>query len=95
VSDSEELEVEARDLPGLLHDFMDEVLFRFSTGRVAVEFRRMKVSRGSPCRLWVEAGFVEYSRRVHGQGSEVKAVTLSNLRVGERRPFDAFVVLDI
>jgi SHS2 domain-containing protein len=95
IKEVEEVEVSARDISALLHDFMDEILFRFSTGKVAVDFCEMRICSNSPCKLAVQVGFVDYYKPVHGQGSEVKAVTFSNLQVSLTRPFDAFIVLDI
>jgi SHS2 domain-containing protein len=91
-----QLKLSAPDRESLLHDFLDEVLFMFSQGKVAIGFHGMQIHRVDD-EFVVEtvAMVVKYDRQLHGNGSEVKAVTWSNIKVGGGFPFDAYVVLDI
>ena len=99
-----EINMKAHDRETLLHDFMDEVLYMFSQCQVVVGYEEMRITcESSDTGESQEGGFVlkviamviPYNRQQHVNGSEVKAVTWSNIRVGDTSPFDAYVVLDI
>lgn len=97
-SPPEEIQItlSAPDRESLLHDFMDEVLYTFSLGKVVVGYKSMHI-QGHEDGFVIEtmAMAIKYDRLLHGNGSEVKAVTWSNIKVASESPFDAYVVLDI
>lgn len=85
------------DCESLLHDFLDEVLFMFSQGQVVVGMNQCSVGAdtdGGWC-MQASASIIPYDKKAHANGSEVKAVTWSNIKVGKRAPFDAYIILDI
>lgn len=88
---SHEIHVEAGDLAALFHDFLGEVLFLFSCGHVAVSYA-VKIEGLS---VAGRVGTEPFCPALFGHGTEVKAVTFSNLRVGTEKPFDAYVIIDI
>lgn len=91
------IQLSAPDLEALLHDFLDEVLYLFSAeSLVAVGWEDFAISRdhGDYC-IKGTVKMAEYDEQVHRVGSEVKAVTWSNIKVGQSSPFDCYVILDI
>ena len=93
----EEVSITACDMEALVHHFLDEILFLFSQGKVVVGFDRTIIdSQSRECTLTTVALMVDYNPTIHNNGSEVKAVTFSNLQVNVVNvPHDIYVVLDI
>lgn len=97
VMTEQSLHLHSIDLEALLHDFLNELLYLFVVGKVACSFKSVKIQEENAARWTIDctANVVDYDQAVHGQGSEVKAVTFSNLKVNRQFPFDAYIVLDI
>lgn len=95
--------VAASDLEELLMTWLDELLFRFQTppylvaGRVQVDALLEAADApqgGYSLRASVQGD--RYDRHTHQVGTEVKAITSSNLRVMATKPtHDIYVIFDI
>eukprot|EP00039_Didymoeca_costata_P012424 m.179534 g.179534 ORF g.179534 m.179534 type:complete len:151 (-) comp15478_c0_seq6:5925-6377(-) len=92
-----EFEVEGHDLESLLFALMDEFLFRFSTDDFTVcnkihilNFDKEKF------KIKVEGFGEQFDLKKHPQGTEVKAITYSNMQIHTDRPSnDIYVIIDI
>lgn len=95
--------VAGSDLEELLVAWLDELLFRFQTppylvaSRVRVESLSATIVDGrEEYRLTANIQGDGYDRRLHRAGTEVKAITSSNLRIQSTRPtHDIYVIFDI
>ena len=109
-SAEEVIEVKGHDMNNLLFNYMDELLFRFSTDsfcttRVKVhsivkgEDRGTDVdpsSRKEDFVITFRAYGALYDRSKHVQGTEVKAITYSNMQIHEEKDrTDLYVIVDI
>lgn len=98
VSECEEREVKAEghDLNALLYNFLDEWLFAFSADFfVARSIRVVELDR-SACRVRSVGSGEKFSLGKHQQGTEVKAITHSNMQIHERADnSEIFVIVDI
>lgn len=90
-------------LEELLQYFLDELLFRFQTKpylvahRIQVE-RLEQVKHDNEITRWILEGWIEgepFDRHKHAAGTEVKAITSSNLRISTVPPFDIYFIVDI
>lgn len=92
------VEVSAHDMPTLLVDFLNEVLFMFSSeGLIARGMNDLKIESGPEgYRLKVRMRCERYNPAVHGALKEVKAVTFHRLEV-RSDPGNAFarVIFDM
>lgn len=92
------LTCQGHDLKSLIYSYLDEWLFNFhDTGLVPKEIEILELSRGGKDWKIVSSGkgeFMDISR--HPQGTEVKAITYSGMRVEEKiGRCDVYVVVDI
>eukprot|EP00887_Chlorella_sp_A99_P007899 scaffold20.g7899.t1 len=89
-------EAEGHDMHSLLFNFLDELLFTFSTEFfVCREVRVTSLDRGA-FRIAAEGRGERFDRARHAAGTEVKAITYSAMQITEK-PGDAeiFVIVDI
>ena len=110
--DSEVIEVKGHDMNSLLFNYMDELLFRFSTDSFCTT--RVKVhsivkgedkgenvdpsKRKEDFIIQFSAYGALYDRSKHVQGTEVKAITYSNMQIHENKDngrTDLYVIVDI
>jgi len=95
-----EATVESEDLQSLLYDFMTEVLVAFQTEFIVfceVEIKSFSLE-GRKCSLSFEARGEKWSDDKHPQGTEVKAITYSAMKVipeKDGRPAEIYVIVDI
>eukprot|EP00037_Helgoeca_nana_P008630 m.76831 g.76831 ORF g.76831 m.76831 type:complete len:225 (-) comp19060_c0_seq1:308-982(-) len=93
----QEFEIEGHDLISLLYNLMDEFLFRFVTEPFVV-CRRVKILEldREAFKIRVQ-GFGEvFDLAKHPQGTEVKAITYSNMQIHHDKPRkDVYVIVDI
>eukprot|EP00035_Acanthoeca_spectabilis_P024293 m.453207 g.453207 ORF g.453207 m.453207 type:complete len:219 (-) comp20455_c0_seq1:386-1042(-) len=96
-SQIQEFEVEGHDYISLLYNLMDEFLFRFVTEPFVV-CRRVKILEldSEAFKIRVQ-GFGEvFDLTKHPQGTEVKAITYSNMQIHHDKPRkDVYVIVDI
>mmetsp|Transcript_7692 Transcript_7692/g.25267 ORF Transcript_7692/g.25267 Transcript_7692/m.25267 type:complete len:220 (-) Transcript_7692:112-771(-) len=95
-------DVSAADLDGLVFAFLDELLFRFSADgvvckHVAVsDIRRGEENATAKWSARVDTLGEQFDLAKHPQGTEVKAITYSNMQVHEKTDrTDIFVIVDI
>eukprot|EP00127_Corallochytrium_limacisporum_P004471 Clim_evm25s164 gene=Clim_evmTU25s164 len=96
------IEVTGHDANSLLYNFMDELLFHFSTELECprklevVEFIKGDESENANWSLKVRAKGEEFNLEKHTQGTEVKAITYSNMQVHEKPDTcEVYVIVDI
>ena len=106
----EVIEVKGHDMNSLLFNYMDEMLFRFSTDSFCTT--RVKVhsivkgeersedidpsKRKEDFAIKFSAYGADYDRNKHVQGTEVKAITYSNMQIHEKKDrVDLYVIVDI
>ena len=115
-STEEVIEVKGHDMKSLLFNYMDEMLFRFSTDSFCTV--RVKVhslvkgeasekngdedtpadpsKRKNDFSIKFTAYGATYDRNKHVQGTEVKAITYSNMQIHEKEDrTDLYVIVDI
>jgi len=92
--------IEAEDLQSLLYDFMTEVLVAFQTEFVI--FCEIEITSfnevGPKCSLSFTARGERWDDTKHPQGTEVKAITYSAMKVEPPkpgRPAEIYVIVDI
>jgi SHS2 domain-containing protein len=99
-------ECSAHDLKSLLFAFLDELLFVFHTESLVCtkiqinEFRENKGNLGEEVNRWTIEGIVAgdlFVDGVHEQGTEVKAITYSEMQihVAEDGSTEVYVIVDI
>jgi len=94
---SEEITAEGHDLSSLLYSFLDEFLFIFSADPNFIA-RKVKITSFDRGNFKLSAiGYgEEFSLQKHPQGTEVKAITFSNMQIHESENFaEVFVIIDI
>eukprot|EP00056_Hartaetosiga_gracilis_P022014 m.27679 g.27679 ORF g.27679 m.27679 type:complete len:172 (+) comp9393_c0_seq3:67-582(+) len=98
-SKMEEFEVTGKDLPELLFNLLDEFLFRFSAENFLickrVEIVALKEAKDG-CSITVRGYGETFDLAKHPQGTEIKAITYSNMQIHNDKPtHDVYVILDI
>eukprot|EP00053_Salpingoeca_punica_P004218 m.47918 g.47918 ORF g.47918 m.47918 type:complete len:190 (+) comp12682_c0_seq1:77-646(+) len=92
-----EFEVEGHDLLSLLYALLDEFLFRFSAedNLVCKEVKILEFDQEN-FKIKVQGRGEVFDLSKHEQGTEIKAITYSNMQIhGERPTHDVYVILDI
>ena len=106
----EVIEEKGHDMNSLLFNYMDEMLFRFSTESFCTT--RVKVhsivkgeersedidpsKKKEDFAIKFSAYGADYDRNKHVQGTEVKAITYSNMQIHEKKDrVDLYVIVDI
>lgn len=92
-----EVEVSGEDMLSLLYHFLDEFLFLFSAESFFIP-RVVKVTEFDTETFKIKAkGYGEpFDIAKHPQGTEVKAITYSNMQVHpDKENHDVFVIIDI
>jgi len=98
--DQMEITAEGDDLLGLLYHFLDELLYIFSVEPFLVA-RRVRITDfdAEKFRVTAVAYGEPFDLGKHPQGTEVKAITYSNMQVyngdGTNGKFEVFVIIDI
>lgn len=99
-----EFSVQGHDLESLLYKFLEELLFLFSAEFFTV--RRVEITEwtegiggedGKKDRFTVMARCFgeEWDAKKHESGTEIKAVTYCNMKIGKQAPFHIYFVVDI
>ncbi|UYV78438.1 ZBTB8OS [Cordylochernes scorpioides] len=94
---SADIEAEGLDMLSLLYHFLDEFLFIFSAEPNFIA-RKVKILEFDKENFKIKArGFGEiFDISVHPQGTEVKAITYSNMQVYDNEnQHELFVIVDI
>ncbi|PJF17541.1 Protein archease-like [Paramicrosporidium saccamoebae] len=80
----------------LLYNFLDELLFRFSATPFLVAKRiEMRVFDVEGGRLEATCFGEPFESERHPCGTEVKAITTSNLQISPVSPYDIYIIFDI
>lgn len=87
---------EGSDMESLLYNFLDEWLFVFSSDPFFIP-REVKITEFDMEKFTIQStGFGEYFDLVkHPQGTEVKAITYSNMQIHKGDTNDIYVIIDI
>lgn len=94
---TEEITAEGDDLISLLYHFLDEWLFVFSADPFFIP-REIKITDFDPINFKITSqGYGEtFDLKKHPQGTEVKAITYSNMQVfDEIGRHEVYVIVDI
>lgn len=91
-----DISVEGHDLHSLLFSYMDELLFRFCTeGFCCVKVDIKKFDRENFNIDFLAYG-CQFDPKLHPQGTEIKAITYSNMQIHETQSrADIYVIVDI
>ncbi len=98
--ESREIHIQAKDLKALLVKFLDEFVYlmsgeNFICFKVQVKELVEDTSSGN-CRISALVAGEQWNKQKHQGGTEVKAITYSNLSICRHVfPFDIFVIVDI
>lgn len=91
-----EFTVSGHDMHTLLFAYMDEMLFRFCTDQFCITGVEVLSLDRTAFSLTVRARGAAFDRSKHTQGTEIKAITYSNMQVIEAEGrADIFVIVDI
>ena len=93
-----EFAVSGHDMHTLLFAYMDELLFRFCTDQFCVTSAEVLELDRAAFQLRVRAKGAAFDRTKHSQGTEIKAITYSNMQVHEDAAVgraDIYVIVDI
>lgn len=99
IREIQEVEVEADDLLSLLYQFLDEFLFLFCADPFFVP-RKVEITEFDKenCKLRARGLGEIFDLNKHPQGTEVKAITYSNMQIhdnDELNQHELFVIIDI
>lgn len=97
MTDEQEIEAEGDDMLGLLFHFLDEWLFIFSAEPFFIP-RKVVITEFDKENFKIKAkGYgEEFDISKHPQGTEVKAITYSNMQIHDDCPTnDIYVIIDI
>jgi len=92
-----EIEAQGEDLLSLLFHFLDEFLYIFSAEPYFI-VKKVKILEFDRLNFTIKAvGFGEiFNLKKHPQGTEVKAITYSNMQIHEEEAKkEVFVIIDI
>lgn len=94
--EEEEIEAEGDDLQSLLFHFMDEWLFLFSADPFFIA-RKVVITEFDLENFKIKSkGYGEpFDISKHPQGTEVKAITYSNMQIYDSEKHEVFVIIDI
>eukprot|EP01136_Pigoraptor_vietnamica_P023584 Opistho-1_new@75830 len=95
-SQTRTFEVEGHDLESLLYNFMDEFLYVFSTEFFVPREVHVDDIDTDAFRIRVTGRGEVFDRAKHTQGTEVKAITYSNMQIHQSESrADIYVIVDI
>eukprot|EP01137_Pigoraptor_chileana_P015101 Opistho-2@70620 len=95
-SQTHTFEVEGHDLESLLYAFMDEFLYVFSTEFFVPREVKVVDLDTHAFRIRVTGKGETFDRAKHTQGTEVKAITYSNMQIHQKDGrADIYVIVDI
>lgn len=91
------VEAEGHDWESLLFNFMDECLYAFHAESFVMKEVRISVLNANDFRIRAVARGGLFDVTKHSQGTEVKAITYSNMKIIRDNPekADVFVIVDI
>ncbi|KAI0224598.1 Protein archease-like [Lamellibrachia satsuma] len=95
--EKEEIEAEGEDMISLLFHFLDEFLFLFSAEPFFIA-RKVRITEFDTVNFRIKAeGYGEtFQLGKHPQGTEVKAITYSNMQIYDKDgQHELFVIIDI
>jgi SHS2 domain-containing protein len=90
------IEVKGHDMQSLLFAFMDEMLFRFCTEAfICAKIDIIKFDKEA-FKIDFKAHGNVFDQAIHPQGTEIKAITYSNMQIHETDDrADIYVIVDI
>ncbi|CAM1318696.1 ZBTB8OS (predicted) [Pycnogonum litorale] len=97
IQSSENIEAEGHDMLSLLFHFLDEFLFVFSAEPYLIG-RTVKITEFDKENFKIKATAYgeQFNLEKHPQGTEVKAITYSNMQVHDKEgQHEIFVIIDI
>jgi len=97
IEESQQIEAQGEDMLSLLYHLLDEFLFIFSAEPFFIA-RKVKITEFDRENFKIRAtGYGEtFNLSKHPQGTEVKAITYSNMQVHEKdEKKQVFVIIDI
>ncbi|XP_041361572.1 protein archease-like [Gigantopelta aegis] len=97
MSEVHKIKAEGSDMKSLLYNYLDEFLYLFSAEPYIIP-RVIRITEFDIEHFKIKAiGYGEpFDREKHPPGTEVKAITYSNMQIHDNRPSnDVFVILDI
>lgn len=96
MTDTQEVEVESDDMENLLYHFLDEWLFLFSAEPFFIP-RVIQITEfdAENFRIKSKGYGEEFDISKHPQGTEVKAITYSNMQIYDDDKHEVFVIIDI
>jgi len=91
-----EIEAEGHDMESLLYGYMNEFLFNFSTEfMISKEVQIVEFDRENLKIKAIGKG-ERFNKKKHGQGTEIKAITYSNMQIHENEDrSEIYVIVDI
>ncbi|KAL5013602.1 hypothetical protein ScPMuIL_007872 [Solemya velum] len=96
MTETQEIEAEGDDMQSLLFHFLDEWLFMFSADPFFIP-RIVEITDFDVENFRIKSkGYGEpFVVGKHPQGTEVKAITYSNMQIHDNEQHDVFVIIDI
>ena len=98
VVEEQEFSISGHDLPSLLYNFLDQWLYVFSTEFFVPASMFISALDMQTFTLTVKAKGEKFDRARHVQGTEVKAITYSNMQINPNPDtgiVDLYVIVDI
>jgi len=93
---TQSFEISGHDMESLLYNYMDEFLYRFNTDLIACKDVRIKEFDRENFKITVDGFGEKFNLKKHPQGTEIKAITYSNLQIHEKDGrADVYVIVDI
>ncbi|CAH1773629.1 unnamed protein product [Owenia fusiformis] len=95
--DKKEIEASSDDMAGLLFQFLDECLFVFSCDPYFI-VKKVRINEFNKENFTIKATCYgeEFDLDKHPQGTEVKAITYSNMQIYDKEDqHEVFVIIDI
>lgn len=97
ISECQDVEADGHDILSLLFHFLDECLFLFCADPFFIA-RKVRILEFDKTNFHIKAAAYgeEFQIGKHPQGTEVKAITYSNMQVHENEgKYEVFVIIDI
>lgn len=88
-----EIKVEGHDFESLLYNFLEEMLFVFSTEFFAV--KRTQITLFENYRIEATCYGEAWDAKRHSCGTEIKAITFCNMKINHEEPYHIYIVVDI
>lgn len=98
ITTKESIQVEADDLKGLFYRYLDEILFLFNAEPylLSKRVRILEFNTGPGFSIKAECYGESFSLEKHAQGTEIKAITYSAMRINEDpNTHEVYFIVDI